>query len=102
MSSYDGSHKYQVVFVDEYNNWWLCGFYDDLKEALPQVNSFLSLYEPDKDAYEDVGETDGPLWLGEGSPFGDIGEYAGTIGSVFDITLYSPCGSVQVRGFVLL
>lgn len=99
MSEYDGSHKYQVVFVDEYENWWLCGFYDNLKEALPQVNAFLSQYEPDKDAYCEDEVADGPLWLGEGSPFGDLTEYAGTLGPVFDITLYATCGTIQVRGF---
>lgn len=95
MSEYDGSHKYQVVFVDEYNNWYLCGFYDNLSDALPQVNAYLEGYE----GYADGDEpTAGHIWLGEGSPFGDLEEYAGTIGPVFDRTFSTPSGEIQIRG----
>lgn len=92
---YDGSHKYQVVFVDEYNNWWPCGFFDGLAEALPQVNAYLSMYKPD----EGEGEGDGPIWLGPDSPFGDLTEYAGTLGPCFDRAFSTPEGTVEVRGF---
>lgn len=78
MSRYDGSHKYQVVFVDEYSNWWLCGFYDDLNEALPQANAFLSQYKSDPS------------------------EETGTSGPSFGKEFATPCGCVSIRGFVLL
>lgn len=93
---YNGSHRYQVVFVDEYNNWWLCGFYDNLAEALPDVNAYLRMYQ-----LEDPEEgQEGPIWLGPDSPFWDLTEYASTCGPCLDATFSTPEGTVEVRGFV--
>ena len=30
---------YEVIFVDEYNNFWLVGFYHDLQNAVPDINT---------------------------------------------------------------
>lgn len=101
---YDGSHKYQVVFVDEYDNWWLCGFYDKLSDSLEQVNSYLSQYKanPDQDSDDESEESMVTPWVGENSPFGDLAEQAGTFGPTFCIQIHVPEGCVQVRGFTLL
>lgn len=94
---YDGTKKYQVVFVDEYDNWFLIGFFNDLDEALPGVNGHLALYEADPDE----GDKPQKVWLGEGSPFGELAERPGSFSSVFDVNVDVPEGCVQVRGFVL-
>lgn len=86
--------KYEVVFVDEYNNWYLVGFYDKLREAEKDVNEYLKTYVD-----EETGE---PLWFGsdENSPCGELTEYASTYGYCFDRILDTPEGCIQVRGFI--
>jgi hypothetical protein len=36
--------KYEVFIQDEWNNLWLVGFYDNLEDAIPEVNEFLDTY----------------------------------------------------------
>ena len=84
--------KYQVVFVDEYNNWYLVGFYDKLREAEKDVNEYLKTYVDE--------ETNEPLWVGEHSPFGELTEYASTYGSCFDKEFCTPEGCIEIRGFI--
>lgn len=91
MHEYDGTKKYEVVFVDEYNNWYLVGFFDSLEDAKPLVNSHLSMYQ------DENGQT---IALGVGET-PDLAERPGTLGPVFDVIIDVPEGHVQVRGFVL-
>lgn len=95
--------NYQVVFVDEYNNWYNIGFFEKLEEAEVHLNSFLIGYElEDASEYAEDGETvpaKDPQF-GEGQVLGHLQEYAGTFGPQFDLTINTTCGCVEVRGFV--
>lgn len=84
--------KYEVVFVDEYNNWYLVGFYDTLKEAEKDVNEYLKTYVDE--------ETNEPLYFGKNSTCGELTEYASTFNYCFDRILDTPEGCIQVRGFI--
>lgn len=73
--------KYQVFIQDEWNNLWLMGFYDTLDEALPDVNSFLEVYEVKIDS---------------------LNERVSTFGSCFDTEVETNDGEIiMVRGFIL-
>lgn len=87
---------YQVVFVDEYNNWFLCGFYKSLLDAEKDVNEYLSSYTLSEDVYE--GQTEAAF--GEDKPLGHLEEYASTFESNFDRVIDVECGCVEVRGFI--
>ena len=87
--------KYQVVFVDEYNNWYLIGFFNNLKDAEPELNDCLKGYEMDDEDYDGKEPQ-----FGEGESLGELTEYAGTFNPVFDRTISTTCGYVAVRGFV--
>lgn len=90
---------YQVIFVDEYNNWFELGFYKNLKDAEPDVNNYLDSYCLCEDDEIDPGAA--PK-LGDGPEcnLGPLVEYAGTLGPVFDRDIAVEEGNVQVRGFI--
>lgn len=81
---------YLVIMQDEWNNLYYLGEYNELKEAVPDVNEFLTVY--DVTIEED-----------------DLKEYAGTFGPCFDLDIgmmdkYSEredIYGIMVRGFVL-
>ena len=87
---------YQVVFVDEYNNWYLCGFYTSLLDAEEDVNEYLKLYTLEPEMNE--GETEAAF--GDDKPLGHLTEYASTFESNFDRVIDVECGCVEVRGFI--
>lgn len=87
---------YQVVFVDEYNNWYLCGFYTSLLDAEKDVNEYLSGYTLESDMNE--GETEAAF--GDDKPLGHLEEYASTFEFNFDRVIDVECGCVEVRGFI--
>lgn len=79
---------YQVIFVDEWNNSTHIGFFKDLNDAIPELNSIIEGY----------GVT-----LKEG----DIVEHGGTFGPYFDTYLSdifydesNELGSCMIRGFI--
>lgn len=82
-----GNRKiYEVIFVDEYNNFWLVGFYHDLQNAVPDINDHLRAYNTSID---------------------HIDVYPSTFGECFDFEItsnnsefddgYTGC---MVRGFI--
>ena len=83
---YVTSHKYQVVFVDEYNNWYLIGFFEKLEDAEPLVREYLEGYD-----FEDG------ITIEEAC---HLEEYASTFCSCFDKIIDTTCGCVEVRGFI--
>ena len=93
------SHKYQVVFVDEYNNWWLIGFFNNLQDAEPALNDYLKDYELSDDEMEDDSDSLVPEF-GEGKSLGELTEYASTFSTCFDRIISTTCGTVEIRGFV--
>ena len=94
---YVSNKKYQVVFVDEYNNWYLVGFFDKLEDAVPEVNAYLESYELEED---EEGNTGVVPQLGKDASLGELTEYASTFSSCFDRIIDTTCGCVQVRGFI--
>ena len=86
------SHKYQVVFVDEYNNWYLIGFFNDLHDAEPFIRDFLNGYE-----FEDDGELSQEELLERAC---HLEEYPSTFSTCFDKCIDTTCGCVEVRGFI--
>ena len=75
--------KYIVFTQDEWNNNYLMGFYDDLDDAIPDINDWLEIYN---------------LKLEKG----DLAEYLSTFGTVFDKELETEDETVlMVRGFIL-
>ena len=99
-NGYVTNKKYQVVFVDEYNNWYLIGFFNNLKDAEPELNNCLHGYELDDVEIDDEDMEDTEPQFGEGKSLGELTEYAGTFNPVFDRTICTTCGYVAVRGFV--
>ena len=87
--------KYQVVFVDEYNNWYLIGFFNDLREAEPGLNEMLRDYV----GYDDDGNKC-EFQFGDDTVLGHLVEYPGTFSPVFDRILDADVGCIQVRGFI--
>ena len=94
---YVSNKKYQVVFVDEYNNWYLVGFFDKLEDAVPEVNAYLESYELEED---EEGNTGVVPQFGKDASLGELTEYASTFSSCFDRIIDTTCGCVQVRGFI--
>ena len=94
---YVSNKKYQVVFVDEYNNWYLVGFFDKLEDAVPEVNAYLESYELEED---EEGNTGVVTQFGKDASLGELTEYASTFSSCFDRIIDTTCGCVQVRGFI--
>ena len=88
--------KYQVVFVDEYNNWYLIGFFDSLRDAEEDVNSYLSNYT----CVDDNGENEYVPQFGDDTELGHLREYASTFGPCFDRVIDVDCGCIEVRGFI--
>ena len=88
--------KYQVVFVDEYNNWWFIGFFDNLRDAEPEINSYLEGYKMEGDEDDEGLEPQ----FGDDAPLGKLEEYAGSFNSIFDRTIATDSGCVAVRGFI--
>lgn len=75
--------KYIVFTQDEWNNNYLMGFYDDLDDAIPDINGWLEIYN---------------LKLEKG----DLVEYPSTFGTVFDKELETEDETVlMIRGFIL-
>ncbi len=73
--------KYIVFMQDEWNNLYLMGFYDKLKDAIPDINDWLKLYNVEIDELE---------------------EYPSTLGYAFDKEIETEEGEfVMVRGFIL-
>lgn len=87
--------RYQVVFVDEYNNWEMLGFFDSLAEVEPTLNEYLKNYENDDEDIE--GDK---LYFGDDAPLGRLVEYPSTLHSCFDRLLQTTEGEVQIRGFI--
>lgn len=91
---------YEVIFVDEYNNFLLLGWFSDLDNAIESINKQLSVYGKGKYQLEN----------------GDLKEYLGTInicfgmdlpyfftekmGDSFENEIYRELNSCQIRGFV--
>jgi len=88
---------YQVIFVDEYNNFFEIGPCAKLSDAEPEVNKYLEGYVLSEDAESGPGETPE---FGEGKNLGRLTEYPSTFSMVFDRTIDVEEGYVQVRGFI--
>ena len=81
--------KYQVIFVDEYDNWYEVGWYDNLEEAEEPLNEYLKVYT----------DEDGNVpMFGEKTTLGHLEEYPSTFNPCFDRDICVDCGCVQVRG----
>lgn len=66
---------------DEWNNLYLIGFYDNLSDAIPEINDWLEIYDVKIDELE---------------------EYASTFGYAFDKEIETKDETVlMVRGFIL-
>lgn len=87
--------KYQVIFVDEYNNWYLIGFFDNLQDAEPDLNNMLKDYTMLNDEDEEV-----ECQFGENKSLGHLNEYVSTFGNCFDRVIDADCGCIEVRGFI--
>ena len=87
--------KYEVVFVDEYNNWYLIGFFDKLQDAEPELNNMLSDYT----GYDEDGNPC-TFQFGDDTVLGHLVEYPGTFSYVFDRILDADVGCIQIRGFI--
>ena len=74
-----GSKKYMVIIQDEWSNLYYLGEYIELKDALPDINSFLDTY---------------------GVSLEDLKEYPSTYGMCFDTEIEIDGGVVMVRGFI--
>ena len=81
----DRNKKYEVIMQDEWNNLYLMGFYDDLSEAIPDINEWLSIYDVKIDKLE---------------------EHASTFNSAFDLDIgmmyedRDDLIGIMVRGFI--
>ena len=75
--------KYIVFTQDEWNNNYLMGFYDNLDDAIPDINDWLEIYDLELEK-------------------GDLVEYPSTFGTVFDKELETEDETVlMIRGFIL-
>lgn len=70
---------YQVIMQDEWDNLYHLGFYKDLKDAIPEVNSWLSTYNVEID---------------------ELSAYPSTFGMCFDRGLETEDAYVHIRGFI--
>lgn len=74
-------NRYIVFIQDEWNNLWWMGEYSKLDDAIPDVNSFLEVYEVSID---------------------ELKEYPCTFGAAFDKEIETSSGEIiMVRGFIL-
>lgn len=87
--------KYEVVFVDEYNNWYLIGFFDNLLDAEPELNAMLDGYT----GYDEDGN-ECELQFGDDTCLGHLVEYAGSFSPCFDRIIEADVGGLEVRGFI--
>lgn len=72
---------YQIIMQDEYNNLYHIGFYKELKNALPDINQWLEIYNVSIDTLE---------------------TYPSTFNEVFDREIEIEDGTVvYIRGFIL-
>ena len=73
--------KYQVIIQDEWNNLYHIGFYDNLSDAIPDVNDWLQSYEVSID---------------------ELDEYPSTFSMCFDreIEVYDGESVIYIRGFI--
>ena len=72
--------KYEVFIQDEWNNLWLMGFYDNLSDAIPDINNFLETYSVKIDKLE---------------------EYSSTFNTCFDTEVETSDGEIiMIRGFI--
>lgn len=88
---------YEVIFVDEYENWYEVGYFKDLADAEPEVNSYLRDYKLCEDDETDPG---GTPEFGENKNLDRLVEYPSTMNMVFDRQIVVEEGCVQVRGFI--
>lgn len=73
--------KYIIFMQDEWNNLYLIGFYDNLSDAIPEINDWLEIYDVKIDELE---------------------EYPSTFGYAFDKEIETKDETVlMVRGFIL-
>jgi hypothetical protein len=72
---------YQVIMQDEYNNLYNIGFFDNLQDALPEINEWLSVY---------------------GTTIDELSEYPSTVDMCFDREIEVEDGGnyVYLRGFI--
>ena len=70
---------YQVIMQDEWDNLHHLGFYKNLKDAIPDVNSWLSTYNVEID---------------------ELFEYPSSFGMCFDRTLETEDAYVHIRGVI--
>lgn len=86
---------YQVIMQDEYNNLFLCGFYKELKEAVSDINDFISVYGDYKITEEDLRVRE--------STFGEC--FDTSLNDIFFLededSDDSGIAGVEIRGFVL-
>lgn len=74
-------NRYLVFIQDEWNNNWWMGEYSNLKDAIPDVNSFLEAYNVQ---------------------INELEEYPSTFGYTFDREIETPTEEIlMVRGFIL-
>ena len=70
---------YQVIMQDEWDNLYHLGFFKNLKDAIPEVNSWLSTYNIEID---------------------ELTEYPSTFNMCFDRELEAEDVYVRIRGFI--
>lgn len=87
---------YQVMFVDEYENYFELGFYKSLADAEPDLNFYLKNYilEGEDGHNGEVPE------FGEGKNLDRLTEYASTFSCCFDRYICVEEGSVRICGFI--
>lgn len=72
--------KYEVIIQDEWNNLYHMGFYDNLEDAIPDVNDFLKVYDVRID---------------------ELKEYPSTFGYCFDTEVETKDEMIiMIRGFI--
>lgn len=75
--------KYIIFMQDEWNNLYLMGFYNNLDDAIPDINDWLEVYNVKLD-------------------LGELTEYPSTFGYTFDKEIETLTEEVvMVRGFIL-
>lgn len=90
---------YQVIFIDEYNNFFELGYYKDLADAEPDVNKYLESYRLCDDEEEDSHAGEVPEF-GEGKNLDRLVEYPSTFSACFDRLIGVDEGCVEIRGFI--
>lgn len=51
--------KYQVMILDEWENLYNIGFYDNLQESINDINNFLEVYNISIDKLEEYVDANG-------------------------------------------